>query len=116
MNLQSQIGLLTWQSYYEIVNFFANTSATSHNLLNLRRYVKESCNDTTLLGTFTENHDQPRFANKTDDISLAKNALAYTFMTDGIPIGEFLLLSAQTLSIAHIHPSIRWSGAALLRR
>ena len=33
-----------------------------------------------------ENHDQPRFASITSDISLAKNAIAFTVLADGIPI------------------------------
>ena len=44
------------------------------------------CADTTLLGSFTENHDNPRFANYTSDMSLAKNIIAFTILADGIPI------------------------------
>jgi alpha-amylase len=48
--------------------------------------MKSDCADTTLLGSFTENHDNPRFASYTSDISLAKNAIAFTILADGIPI------------------------------
>jgi alpha-amylase len=48
--------------------------------------MKSDCADTTLLGSFLENHDQPRFPNLTSDISLAKNAIAFTMLQDGIPI------------------------------
>jgi alpha-amylase len=48
--------------------------------------VLQSCQDVTLLGTFTENHDQPRLANYTSDLSLLKNALAFALLGDGIPI------------------------------
>ena len=44
------------------------------------------CQDPTLLGTFTENQDQPRLANYTDDVSLLKNAVTFALLTDGIPI------------------------------
>ena len=37
-------------------------------------------------GAFLENHDQPRFQSWTTDVALTKNAMAYTFVTDGIPI------------------------------
>jgi alpha-amylase len=37
-------------------------------------------------GAFLENHDQPRFQSWTTDLSLTKNAMAYSFVTDGIPI------------------------------
>ena len=68
--------------------------------------VKSDCYDSTLFGTFVENHDNPRFASYvlfvgsrlyflipvltnlryTEDISLAKNAAVFTIMSDGIPI------------------------------
>lgn len=40
----------------------------------------------TLLGSFLENHDNPRFPSITSDISLAENAIAFTILMDGIPI------------------------------
>lgn len=68
--------------------------------------VKSKCSDSTLLGNFIENHDNPRFASYvltfqannyaseclltissyTDDMALAKNVAAFTIMADGIPI------------------------------
>jgi alpha-amylase len=39
-----------------------------------------------LLGTFTENHDLPRLASQSNDLALAKNAIAATILWDGIPI------------------------------
>ena len=48
--------------------------------------MKSTCKDTTLLGSFSENHDVPRFASYTPDYSLAKNIIAYTILSDGIPI------------------------------
>lgn len=64
--------------------------------------VSSNCRDPTLLGSFIENHDNARFARHatvsflileytnspsyTDDISQAKNVLAFIFLTDGIPI------------------------------
>jgi alpha-amylase len=35
---------------------------------------------------FLENHDQPRFQSLTTDQSLVKNAMAWSFITDGVPI------------------------------
>lgn len=40
---------------------------------------------TSRLGTFLENHDQKRFANSNGDIDLAKNAIAFTMLMDGMP-------------------------------
>lgn len=40
----------------------------------------------TLLGSFMENHDNARFPSLTSDMSLVKNAMAFTMLADGIPI------------------------------
>jgi alpha-amylase len=48
--------------------------------------VQANCSDSTLLGTFSENHDVSRFASFTDDIQLAKNVISYVIMSDGIPM------------------------------
>ncbi|KAK3953249.1 glycoside hydrolase superfamily [Pseudoneurospora amorphoporcata] len=51
----------------------------------IRAQAVDSCNDTLALGTFIENHDMPRFASQNDDLALAKNAMTYVIMNDGIP-------------------------------
>lgn len=48
--------------------------------------MKSECSDTNLLGSFLENHDVARFPSYTSDLSLTKNAIAFTILTDGIPI------------------------------
>lgn len=48
--------------------------------------MKSTCSDTTLLGSFLENHDNPRFASLTSDYALDKNAIAFAMLADGIPI------------------------------
>lgn len=48
--------------------------------------MKSTCTDTTLLGSFIENHDVARLPSITSDISLDKNAIAFTILADGIPI------------------------------
>lgn len=72
--------------YYWITQAFESTSGSISNLVNGINEMKSDCADTTLLGSFMENHDQPRFASITSDISLAKNAIAFTILADGIPI------------------------------
>jgi alpha-amylase len=54
--------------------------------------LRSGFEDVTLLGSFIENQDTPRFASRTSDISLVKNAIAYNTLQDGIPISEQLLL------------------------
>lgn len=44
------------------------------------------CKDSTLQGTFTENHDNPRVAWANPDIQVAANAIVWTILSDGIPI------------------------------
>lgn len=48
--------------------------------------MKSTCSDVTVLGAFSENHDQPRFASLTGDMSLAENIITGTMLGDGIPI------------------------------
>lgn len=48
--------------------------------------VGRACQDASLLGTFSENHDNPRFAASKDDIALAKNLITFTMLSGGIPI------------------------------
>lgn len=73
-------------SYYWITQAFQSTSGSISNLVNGVNEMKSECADTTLLGSFMENHDNPRFPSYTPDISLAKNAIAFTVLADGIPI------------------------------
>lgn len=42
--------------------------------------------DQTILGSFVDNHDNPRFLNGTSNINSFKNALAWSVTTLGIPI------------------------------
>lgn len=45
--------------------------------------VKDGCPDSTLMATFSENHDNARFPSVQGDIALAKNLIAYTIQSDG---------------------------------
>ena len=63
-----------------------NTSAPVGGIEIQYDSVVAGCQDSTLLGTFTENQDQPRLGNYTDDVSLLMNAMAFAMLTDGIPI------------------------------
>ncbi|EQL37077.1 pullulanase [Blastomyces dermatitidis ATCC 26199] len=62
---------------------------TAGNITALKRTLsaaKDICNDITALATFSENHDLPRFPSYTKDLSLAKNVLTFTILSDGIPL------------------------------
>ncbi|CAI7606901.1 unnamed protein product [Penicillium bialowiezense] len=79
-------GVLNYPLYFPLLKAFSTVKGNIKNLYNMINTVKSKCADSTLLGTFIENHDNPRFASYTDDMSLAKNAAAFTIMADGIPI------------------------------
>ncbi|GCB23537.1 alpha-amylase A type-3 [Aspergillus awamori] len=79
-------GVLNYPMYYPLLRAFESTNGSISDLYNMINTVKSTCRDSTLLGTFVENHDNPRFANYTSDMSLAKNAATFTILADGIPI------------------------------
>lgn len=79
-------GVLNYPIYFPLLKAFKSTSGSMSDLYNMINTVKSKCSDSTLLGNFIENHDNPRFASYTDDMALAKNVAAFTIMADGIPI------------------------------
>ena len=79
-------GLLNYPLWYPLTAAFSSTSGSIADLVNQVNTIKADCKDSTLLGTFLENHDNPRFAGLTSDASLRKNAIAFTMLADGIPI------------------------------
>ncbi|KAL1885186.1 hypothetical protein Plec18167_001843 [Paecilomyces lecythidis] len=78
--------ILNYPIYYPLIDAFKSTSGSMSDLANQINSVKSACKDSTVLGSFSENQDNPRFASYTSDISLAKNIIAYTILADGIPI------------------------------
>ncbi|KAI9368799.1 glycoside hydrolase superfamily [Aspergillus egyptiacus] len=79
-------GVLNYPMYYPVLNAFRSTSGSMSDLYNMIERVKYTCADSTLLGNFIENHDNPRLASYTTDLSLAANAAAFVLLADGIPI------------------------------
>ncbi|KAL3475633.1 family 13 alpha amylase in complex with acarbose [Aspergillus californicus] len=79
-------GVLNYPIYYPLLDAFKSISGDMSALSDMIETVKSTCADSTLLGSFIENHDNPRFASYTDDISLAKNVAAFVILSDGIPI------------------------------
>lgn len=79
-------GVLNYPLYYPLTRAFQSSSGNITDLVLELGSVNTSCRDPTLLGTFSENHDNPRFPSLTEDISLAMNIIAFTILTDGIPI------------------------------
>ncbi|KAL2008595.1 hypothetical protein VTN00DRAFT_6789 [Thermoascus crustaceus] len=79
-------GIFTMGEVYTDDAPAAFTAGNMPGLAQMVSTVKDGCKDFTLLGIFLENQDIPRFASLIDDIALAKNAMAFTILTDGIPI------------------------------
>ncbi|RAL07534.1 alpha-amylase [Aspergillus homomorphus CBS 101889] len=70
--------------YYALLDAFTLGNTTT--LPNRVEEMKHSCPNVSTLATFSENHDVARFASLKDDLSLAKNILTFTLLSDGIPM------------------------------
>ncbi|PKY02692.1 family 13 alpha amylase in complex with acarbose [Aspergillus campestris IBT 28561] len=79
-------GLLNYPIYYPLINAFKAPGGSMSELASMITTVQEKCKDVNLLGSFVDNHDNPRFASYTKDVALAKNIAAYSILADGIPI------------------------------
>lgn len=64
-------GVLNYPVYYPLLGAFQSTSGSMEGLMEMIENVKDACEDSTLLGTFSENHDLPRFASYTSDYSVS---------------------------------------------
>uniref|UniRef100_A0A8H7N3S0 Alpha-amylase n=1 Tax=Bionectria ochroleuca TaxID=29856 RepID=A0A8H7N3S0_BIOOC len=78
-------GLLNYAVYYPM-NRFYQQEGSSKDLANMIDTVSAKFSDPTTLGTFLDNHDNPRWLNKKNDVTLFKNALAFVILARGIPI------------------------------
>ncbi|KAJ5724845.1 hypothetical protein N7493_006573 [Penicillium malachiteum] len=79
-------GLLNYPLYYILSDAFNTTKGDLNKIVQSIDYVRTQCQDVLPLGTFTSNQDVPRFGSYTSDISLARNILTISMLTDGIPI------------------------------
>jgi len=79
-------GLLDYPCYYWITRAFQSPGGSISELVRGLSTLKDTALDTSLYGSFLENHDIERFASLTSDLSLAKNAIAFMMLKDGIPI------------------------------
>ncbi|KAI4166473.1 MAG: hypothetical protein LQ343_008025 [Gyalolechia ehrenbergii] len=79
-------GVLNYPLYYRLIEAFRDTNGNMTSLSLTMTAIQESCQDSTLLGTFSENHDNPRFLSHTTDMHLNMNVIAFTLLAGGIPI------------------------------
>ncbi|KAI1298828.1 alpha-amylase [Xylaria venustula] len=78
-------GTMNYPAYYWVTRAFQSTSGSMSDLVNGLNTMKGQM-QTNTLGSFLENHDNPRFASLTSDYALDKNAIAFVMLSDGIPI------------------------------
>ncbi|KAK4196256.1 glycoside hydrolase superfamily [Triangularia verruculosa] len=76
-------GMPNYLDYYKLVSSF--NGGNFEDLARIKKEAINNCNDTFALGTFVENHDMPRFANKNSDMAIAENAMTYVILNDGVP-------------------------------
>ncbi|RAL06908.1 alpha-amylase [Aspergillus homomorphus CBS 101889] len=69
--------------YYTILDAFTRGKPSA--LFERIALVQQLCHDVPSMPTFIENHDVDRFAFANDDLTLAKNAITFEMLYDGIP-------------------------------
>ncbi|KAI1362859.1 glycoside hydrolase superfamily [Xylaria arbuscula] len=78
-------GLLNYAIYYPMNRFYQQTGS-SQDIVDTHDQISSAFPDPSALGTFLDNHDNPRWLNAKNDNTLLKNALAYVILARGIPI------------------------------
>ncbi|KAF2269651.1 alpha-amylase A type-3 precursor [Lojkania enalia] len=78
-------GLLNYAIYYPMNNFYQQ-KGSAQALVDMHNEISSKFPDPSALGTFMDNHDNPRWLNQKNDVSLLKNALAFVILSRGIPI------------------------------
>ncbi|KAI0401827.1 glycoside hydrolase superfamily [Xylaria palmicola] len=78
-------GLLNYGIYYPMNNFYQQ-KGSSQAIVDMHSTISSTFPDPAALGTFLDNHDNARWLNSKNDLSLFKNALAYVILSRGIPI------------------------------
>lgn len=81
----SMSGLLNYPVYYPL-NRFYQQQGSSQDLVDMHNRVSSLFPDPSALGTFVDNHDNPRFLSQKNDVALLKNSLTYVLLSRGMPI------------------------------
>jgi len=77
--------VLSYPLYFALTNVFGHQQSMNQIQSILQQYA-QNFKDPSVLGTFLENHDNARFGSFQKDVTLFKNGLTFTLMTQGIPI------------------------------
>ncbi|KAL4953703.1 glycoside hydrolase superfamily [Aspergillus filifer] len=81
---ESVSGTLNYPVHESMIRAF--TAGDMLGLAKKAKDVQNECKDFTKLATFTENPDTPRFASLNNDTTLARNAMTFNILSDGIPV------------------------------
>ncbi|KAK3377338.1 glycoside hydrolase family 13 protein [Lasiosphaeria ovina] len=76
-------GMPNYLEYYPLNVAF--NGGSMDGVLKMKQEAATGCTDVLALGSFIENHDMPRFASQNPDMALARNAMTYVLLNDGIP-------------------------------
>ncbi|KAL8843695.1 MAG: hypothetical protein Q9176_001903 [Flavoplaca citrina] len=79
-------GLLDYPLYYPMIRAFQDSNGSMASLGTALASIQDSCRDPTLLATFSENHDIPRFLSQRNDMNAQMNVIVFTILSGGIPI------------------------------
>ncbi|KAJ3960085.1 hypothetical protein N0V92_003252 [Colletotrichum tropicale] len=80
-------GFMDYSAYHQLADSFKKVNSDLEVVFTgTNEMAAKTSIDPSLLGSFAENHDQPRFPYTNKDMALAKNFYAFTLLRDGIPI------------------------------
>ncbi|KAJ9093132.1 hypothetical protein QFC19_008475 [Naganishia cerealis] len=82
---KSMNSVFNYPLYYAIDSSFNSTDKSLSEVVSALNANKQQFRDTTLLGNFVSNHDNPRFESHVSDTALRKNAVAVIYGVEGIP-------------------------------
>jgi alpha-amylase len=78
-------GVVNYAIYYPL-NAFYQQKGSSQALVDMHDTVSRKFPDPAALGTFLDNHDNPRWLSEKNDQVLLRNALTYVLLARGVPI------------------------------
>lgn len=78
-------GMLNYPMFFALRNVFADGQSMTQ-LQSAFQSLTTNFKDISVLGSFIDNHDNPRFLNVRNDQAAYMNALAYVLLAEGIPI------------------------------
>jgi alpha-amylase len=79
-------GLLSYPMFYSLRNAFLYSGQSLYQVNYTLSLYQQNFPDPDALGSFIDNHDNPRFLNIAYDLIAYKSALTYVLMGPGIPI------------------------------